>query len=68
MTDKPTWKAIDCGLCDFSSGTRGMDRCAKCDGTGSRLLHLPTGDSYPNTERGWNKMRADHPDVKDEDE
>lgn len=24
-----------CPFCDFSSGYRGMDRCAKCDGTGS---------------------------------
>jgi hypothetical protein len=37
--------------CDFSMGTRGMDRCSKCDGTGSRLR---VGELYwPNTRDGY---------------
>lgn len=41
--------------CDFSSGTRGMDRCSKCDGTGSRLrINVPDGILYfPNTKLGY---------------
>ena len=37
--------------CDFSGGTRGMDRCHHCDGTGSLLR---VGESYwPNTQDGF---------------
>lgn len=47
-------KPIGC-TCDFSSGTRGMDRCYKCDGTGSRLLASAGNDLryFPNTREGW---------------
>lgn len=59
VTKKREWRAVGCN-CDFSSGTRGMDRCAHCDGTGSRLLHLPTGYHYPNTEAGWKRLVKEH--------
>lgn len=48
------WKVIGC-TCDFSGGTRGMDRCHHCGGTGSRLFHK-SGDTFPNTETGWKAM------------
>ena len=40
-----------CGHCDFSRGTRGMDRCGKCDGYGSvfRVGALV----FMNTEEGY---------------
>lgn len=40
-----------CPYCDFGLGRRGMDRCAKCDGTGSifKIGLVP----YPNTEQGY---------------
>lgn len=60
MARGKTWTAIACSHCDFSGGTRGMDRCSKCDGTGSQLLHTPSGQLYPNTEEGWKKLEQDH--------
>lgn len=47
-------KAVGC-TCDFSRGTRGMDRCSQCGGTGSRLLIVVDGEPryFPNTERGY---------------
>lgn len=52
MTDA-TPIAVGC-TCDFSGGTRGMDRCHRCDGTGSRLaVSTSKGVVYfPNTETG----------------
>lgn len=44
-------KPTACGHCDFGSGTRGMDRCAKCDGAGSVFR---VGDkSFANTRDGY---------------
>jgi hypothetical protein len=40
-----------CPHCDFGSGQRGMDRCAKCDGSGS--VFLVKGKLFPNTEDGF---------------
>ena len=40
-----------CPHCDFGSGQRGMDRCAKCDGSGS--VFIVKGKLYPNTENGF---------------
>lgn len=45
--------AKHCPHCDFSGGTRGMDRCHVCDGTGS--VFWVYGRSYPNTEEGYNR-------------
>lgn len=45
--------AKGCHHCDFSMGTRGMDRCARCDGTGS--VFWVYGRSYPNTEAGFHR-------------
>lgn len=42
---------ISCPHCDFSGGTRGMDRCHICDGTGS--VFRGCGRYYPNTQRGY---------------
>lgn len=41
--------------CDFSGGTRGMDRCGRCAGTGSRFLVVTNGNPFyfPNTRRGY---------------
>lgn len=52
-------RAVGC-TCDFSSGTRGMDRCARCDGTGSRLLFVIKGEAryFPNTRVGYEAGRA----------
>lgn len=44
-------KPLGCDDCDFGGGTRGMDRCAKCDGTGS--LFFVNGRTYPNTKSGY---------------
>lgn len=54
------WKAAGCEHCDFSSGTRGMDRCAKCGGTGSQLVLRATGQRFPNTEAGFARMETAH--------
>lgn len=40
-----------CDRCDFSSGQRGMDRCAECDGTGS--IFRVKGKTFPNTLAGY---------------
>ena len=47
-------KVVGC-TCDFSQGTRGMDRCHRCDGTGSRFLVFINGEGwyYPNTREGY---------------
>lgn len=36
-----------------------MDRCSKCDGTGSRFLIIVNGDTkyFPNTERGYKEAK-----------
>ena len=41
--------------CDFSGGTRGMDCCHRCDGTGSRFLVVTNGNPFyfPNTRKGY---------------
>ena len=44
-------KAVACTHCDFGGGTRGMDRCAKCDGTGS--VFRVGWVTYPNTKQGY---------------
>ena len=62
---KREWLAVGC-TCDFSGGTRGMDRCGRCDGTGSRLLHLPSGFHYPNTKEGWNRLVKEHGEQVDD--
>lgn len=60
MAESPRqpWAAISCGHCDFSAGTRGMDRCVRCDGTGSQLIIRVTGERFPNTEAGWKRLEA----------
>ena len=48
-------KLVRCLYCDFGMGTRGMDRCGPCRGTGSRF-QIIVGDlvqEYPNTEQGY---------------
>lgn len=66
MTDKPSprlWKAVGCNrFCD--AGYRGMDNCNACGCTGSQLLHLESGDRYPNTEDGWSQMVKVHPEAE----
>lgn len=47
----PEPKASGCGHCDFGSGSRGMDRCSRCDGTGS--VFIQAGATFPNTEEGY---------------
>ena len=60
---QPTPRAEPCWRCDFASGYRGMDRCAKCDGTGSLLMVRSPGPAslpaalrsittFPNTVAG----------------
>lgn len=51
-------KVRTCHHCDFGSGMRGMDRCSKCDGTGSQL-HTPSGKLYPNTKKGHDAAMAE---------
>lgn len=49
-------KPRGCPFCDFSMGTRGMDRCSRCKGTGSVFL---VGDKdkrahyFANTKEGY---------------
>jgi hypothetical protein len=43
--------AYECGHCDFGTGRRGMDRCSKCDGTGSYLKF--GGKKYENSRDGY---------------
>lgn len=52
-------KATGC-TCDFSRGTRGMDRCGRCDGTGSRLVIVVDGQAqyFPNTKAGHDRAEA----------
>lgn len=51
-------KVIDC-TCDFSGGTRGMDRCHLCNGTGSRFLVIIDEEAwyFPNTKEGYGKAK-----------
>lgn len=51
MTIEPG--ALNCPFCDFSMGYRGMDRCPKCDGTGS--VFFVDGRYFPNTKEGFEK-------------
>lgn len=44
-------KPVGCDVCDFGSGTRGMDRCSKCKGTGS--VFWVDDNCYPNTREGY---------------
>jgi hypothetical protein len=46
-------RPIRCRHCDFGTGQRGMDRCPKCDGTGSQLVYR--GRLYPNTKEGYDR-------------
>jgi len=51
-------QVIRCYYCDFSSGKRGMDRCAPCDGTGSMFMVVTANGSvyyYANTKDGYDK-------------
>lgn len=57
-THRQPWAAIACSHCDFSTGTRGMDRCSHCDGTGSQLIIRATGERFQNTEAGWGRLEA----------
>ena len=54
--ERPEPKAVGC-TCDFSGGTRGMDRCHRCDGTGSRFRIIKGGEVFyfPNTRKGYEK-------------
>lgn len=67
MTSVRDPQPVACGFCDFSSGQRGMDRCGKCDGTGSVFrvgLRI-----YPNTDQGFEKARAAlNPHVQDQND
>lgn len=49
-----------CSRCDFGSGTRGMDRCSKCAGTGSvfRVIGKDGLRSFPNTREGFDAAVA----------
>ena len=47
----PIIPVVDC-TCDFSSGTRGMDRCGRCGGSGSRFIVQPNR-FFPNTRIGY---------------
>ena len=60
MTVEP--KIVGC-TCDFSGGYRGMDRCSRCDGTGSRfLVTTEAGPLYfPNTKEGYEAALAAQP-------
>lgn len=63
MTDDDRIKVTGCTC---FQGYRGMDRCAPCDGTGSRLyIATETGVQYfPNTKKGHDaaiaKLEDDH--------
>lgn len=52
-------KIVGC-TCDFSSGTRGMDRCSRCAGTGSRFLAIGRDGPvfFPNTRDGYDRAVA----------
>ena len=42
---------VTCPHCDFGSGQRGMDRCARCDGIGS--VFRVAGKTFLNTRDGY---------------
>lgn len=44
-------KPMTCDRCDFGTGTRGMDRCSRCDGTGS--IFFVAGRYFANTKEGY---------------
>lgn len=44
-------KPVGCHSCDLGMGTRGMDRCSKCDGTGS--VFWVNRKCFPNTREGY---------------
>ncbi len=49
-------KLTECFHCDFASGRRGMDRCGKCDGTGTLYRVLIPGKAarfFAGTEDGY---------------
>jgi hypothetical protein len=50
-------KPRQCDHCDFGTGTRGMDRCARCDGTGS--VFIVNGRYFPNTFDGYTNACVD---------
>lgn len=62
MNKQPTPR--ECMHCDFASGYRGMDRCTKCDGTGSVFrIAIPKDPNngwktFPNTIQGFVKAKA----------
>ena len=49
-------KVFQCIHCDFGSGQRGVDRCGKCNGTGSGFY--VKNQFYPNTKNGYEKACA----------
>jgi hypothetical protein len=49
-------KPSACPYCDLSMGTRGMDRCRFCDGTGS--VFWVKKRCFPNTKEGYDKAKA----------
>lgn len=50
-------RTVACTHCDFGTGQRGIDRCGKCDGTGSCFLCVVDGEVlyFPNTREGYVK-------------
>lgn len=64
MSSEQRWSVRHCAA-PCMAGHRGMDRCAACDGVGSQLVYDAVEERYPNTEDGWNKMKAKHPEVED---
>ncbi len=70
MTTDDEPKTVGC-ICDFSGGTRGMDRCSRCDGTGSRFLVVVRQEwgnqafYFPNTKEGYERAKAKIARVKE---
>lgn len=54
---KPRINTTRCGHCDLGMGRRGMDRCPRCDSTGSVFTVNIDGKilTFPNTEEGFKK-------------
>ena len=56
MKEKFDPKPVQCRHCDFGFGMRGMDRCGRCNGTGSGFW--VKGKFYPNTKFGYLEAEA----------